>query len=157
MADDLLERANRKCFVLYEGKTVAHRSCGIALAETFGLPTRSYQALRRGGLTGEGYCGALLAGELVLGEILGDPDPRGAVTPVLREAVKVYRDSWKARVGDKLGPDLRCNTLTGRFPAFQSPERASFCTELAAEAARAVAQALVAVGKPPEIGPIPTT
>src|SRR5581483_2511397 len=128
---DLLERAYKKAFVLYEGKEVAHRSCGIALAETFGLPTRSYQALRRGGLTGEGSCGALLAGELVLGEILGDPDPRGGVRPELRQAIQVYRESWKARVGEKLGPDLRCNTLTGRFAEFKSPERASFCTELA--------------------------
>jgi hypothetical protein len=155
MSDDVRERAYEKAFVLYEGKKVAHRSCGIALAETFGLPTRSYQALRKGGITGENMCGSLMAGELVLGEILGDPDPRGAVTPELRKALEIYRASWKARVGDLLGADLRCNALTGRFAAFQSPERLSFCTRLAAEAARAVAEALVAVGKPPAIGPVP--
>jgi hypothetical protein len=37
----------------------------FALAETFGLPGTSYQALRRGGLTGEGPCGAIAAGMLV--------------------------------------------------------------------------------------------
>ena len=50
----IVAAARHKAFVLYEGKQVAHRSCGIALAETFDLPTRPYQALRRGGITGEG-------------------------------------------------------------------------------------------------------
>ena len=70
--------ARTRAFVLYEGVQVRHRSCGIALAETFGLPTPAYQALRRGGITGAGTCGALRAGEQVLGELLGDPDPTGA-------------------------------------------------------------------------------
>jgi len=50
--------ARTKAFTLYEGVQVAHRSCGIALAETFGVPSRPYQALRRGGITGKGECGA---------------------------------------------------------------------------------------------------
>src|SRR6266446_10895012 len=79
--------ARDKAFVLYEGVRVPHRSCGIAIAETFDLPTRPYQALRRGGITGKGPCGAIRAGEQVLGELLGDPDPIGAVTPELRAAV----------------------------------------------------------------------
>ena len=41
---------------------------GICLAETFNLPTAPYQALRRGGITGEGECGAIKAGELILGQ-----------------------------------------------------------------------------------------
>ena len=41
--------ARDKAFVLYEGVRTPHRSCGIALAETFGLATPAYQALRRGG------------------------------------------------------------------------------------------------------------
>src|SRR5262245_33186577 len=72
--------ARGKAFILYEGVQVRHRSCGIAIAETFGLPTPAYQALRRGGITGAGTCGALRAGEQVLGELLGDPEPTGAVT-----------------------------------------------------------------------------
>src|SRR6188472_4343478 len=89
----LVEAAAEKAFLLYEGKVVPHRSCGIALAETFGLPTRPYQALRRGGITGKGACGAIRAGEHVLGELLGDPDPTGAVTPALRDAITWYGDA----------------------------------------------------------------
>src|SRR5450432_4011904 len=48
--------ARGKAFTLYEGVLVPHRSCGIAIAETFGLPTRAYQVLRRGGITGKGPC-----------------------------------------------------------------------------------------------------
>src|SRR5258708_17312640 len=80
--------ARDKAFVLYEGVRVPHRSCGIAIAETFDLPTRPYQALRRGGITGKGSCGAIRAGEHVLGELLGDPDPAGAATPALRTAIR---------------------------------------------------------------------
>ena len=46
--------ARDKAFVLYEGTRTPHRSCGIALAETFSLPTPAYQALRRGGITARG-------------------------------------------------------------------------------------------------------
>ena len=67
---DLIARARDKAYILYEGKRVLHRSCGIALAETYGLSTRPYQSLRRGGITGEGQCGAIKAGELILGEVL---------------------------------------------------------------------------------------
>src|SRR3954468_7846426 len=90
--------ARDKAFVLYEGVRTPHRSCGIALAETFGLPSRPYQALRRGGITGKGDCGAIRAGEQVLGELLGDPDPTGAVTPALRAAVTWYQAAWQGRV-----------------------------------------------------------
>src|SRR5438093_9700474 len=78
--------ARDKAFILYEGVRMPHRSCGIALAETFSLPSRSYQALRRGGITGKGACGAIRAGEQVLGELLGDPDPGGGATAELRAA-----------------------------------------------------------------------
>lgn len=58
----MIAAAREKAYILYEGKQVPHRSCGIALAETFDLPTRPYQALRRGGITGCGACGAIRAG-----------------------------------------------------------------------------------------------
>src|SRR5215510_1153705 len=90
--------ARDKAFALYEGVRTPHRSCGIALAETFGLATPPYQALRRGGITGKGACGAIRAGEQVLGELLGDPDPIGAVTPALRAAVTWYQDAWRTRL-----------------------------------------------------------
>src|SRR5262245_25210557 len=90
--------ARVKANTLYEGVRTPHRSCGIALAETFGLPTRPYQALRRGGITGEGYCGAIRAGEVVLGELLGDPDPTGMVTDVLRAAITWYQGEVPKRI-----------------------------------------------------------
>src|SRR3982750_511947 len=82
-----VDAARRVAFTLYEGVRTPHRSCGIALAETFNVPSRPYQALRKGGITGKGDCGAIRAGEQVLGELLGDPDPTGQVTPGLRAAV----------------------------------------------------------------------
>lgn len=142
--------ARDKAFVLYEGVRVPHRSCGIALAETFGLATPAYQALRRGGITGEGACGAIRAGEQVLGELLGDPDPTGMVTPALRSAVTWYQGA--ARAIDRGGsPDIVCNNLTRRFGDFKSPQRAAFCTSVAAQVAALTAEALCRFG--PEARP----
>jgi hypothetical protein len=47
--DRLIQAAKEKCFILYQGTRTPHRSCGIALAETFNLQTAAYQSLRRGG------------------------------------------------------------------------------------------------------------
>ena len=91
---DYVARARTTAHTLYEGVRVAHRSCGIALAETFGLATAPYQALRRGGITGAGTCGALRAGEHVLGELLGDPDPTGAVTASFGSGIRAPR-GWR--------------------------------------------------------------
>ena len=88
MPDPRIEAARRKAHVLYEGVETPHRSCGIALAETFGLDTRPYQAFRKGGITGEGPCGSIQAGLVILGQLLGDPDPTGPVTPELRAAAE---------------------------------------------------------------------
>jgi len=133
--------ARAKAFTLYEGVSVPHRSCGIAIAETFGLPTRSYQVLRRGGITGKGACGAIRAGEQVLGELLGDPDPTGGVTPTLRAAIQWFQDAWLARLrsGD---PDIVCDNLVRRHGEFAGPARKAFCTNLAAEVAALTAEAL---------------
>ena len=146
---DLIERARAKAFLLYEGKVVPHRSCGIALAETFNLPSRPYQCLRKGGITGEGECGAIKAGELILGEYLGDPDPAGAVTADLRTAVQLYQEAWKARVDRGAGAkdsapevDTICNHLTSPFEDFMGPDRQAFCTNIAAEVAAIVAEIL---------------
>jgi hypothetical protein len=136
-----VDAARDKAFVLYEGVRTPHRSCGIALAETFGLATPAYQALRRGGITGEGACGAIRAGEQVLGELLGDPDPTGLVTPALRSAITWYQGA--ARGIDRGGsPDIVCNNLTRRFGDFKSPARAAFCTSIAAQVAALTAEAL---------------
>lgn len=133
--------ARDKAFVLYEGTRTPHRSCGIALAETFGLPTPAYQALRRGGITGKGTCGAIRAGEQVLGELLGDPSPIGAVTPELREAVSWYQTTWPQRLmPDK--PDIVCDNLVRPHGEFLGPARKAFCTNLAADVAALTAEAL---------------
>src|SRR5215831_9713638 len=122
-----IRAARAKAFILYEGVRTPHRSCGIALAETFGLPTRAYQALRRGGITGEGTCGAIRAGEQVLGELLGDPDPTAAVTPALRAAVTWYQTAWKSRLM-RDQPDIICNHLVRPHGEFAGPARQRFCT-----------------------------
>ena len=134
--------ARDKAFTLYEGTKTPHRSCGIALAETFNLPTRPYQALRKGGITGKGPCGAIRAGEHVLGELLGDPDPTGAVTPELRAAITWFQNSWLVRLrhGE---PDIVCDHLVRPHGDFAGQARKSFCTNLAADVAALTAEALV--------------
>jgi hypothetical protein len=154
---ELVARARDKAFVLYEGKRVAHRSCGIALAETFGLPTRPYQSLRRGGITGDGECGAIKAGELILGELLGDPDPSGVVTPGLRAAITWYQREIRGRLRDQsivTTEDIVCNTLTRRFADFGGDDRKAMCTNIAAEVAAATAEALVRHGVAFTVEPI---
>ncbi len=130
---------------LYRGEETPHRSCGIALAETFGCPTRPYQALRKGGITGDGPCGAIQAGVLLLGELLGDPDPTGPVAPALRGGVAQFRA--------ELGPAVRgpleqsCNLRTEPLGAFMGEERRSYCATLAGDVAAAVAAALWDAGR----------
>jgi hypothetical protein len=153
-----IDAARRKAFILYEGKRVPHRSCGIALAETFNLPTRPYQSLRRGGITGEGECGAIKAGELILGEYLGDPDPAGKVTPDLRRAAAFYRREWRRRID--LGPggaggNIVCNVLTAPWGDFQGEARQGFCTSIAAFVAEVVAETLLRFGASFDVIPIP--
>ena len=153
----LVAEAGRKAHTLYEGREVAHRSCGIALAETFGLPPAPYQALRKGGITGEGGCGAIKAGELVLGELLGDPNPTGPVTDELRRAAAHYRRLWDERVdrgpGGACG-SIVCNDLTSVFEDFMGDPRQKFCTSIAATVAEIVAEILVRLDALAEITPI---
>lgn len=153
--------ARQKAFILYEGVETPHRSCGICLAEVFNLPTAPYQALRRGGITGEGECGAIVAGRLVLGQLFGDPDPTGATTEALQQAINLYTTLWRERVDRREAPagrgevpDMVCNTLTSQFPIFRSPERAGFCTHLSTEVATAVAEVCARMGRPVAITPI---
>ncbi len=144
--EDLLQWAHDRTHLLYDGTEVAHRSCGVALAETFGRQTAPYQALRRGGITGHGQCGAIKAGELILGEVFGDPDPTGPVTDTLREAMIRYRALWQQETGLGDGDSIVCNDLTAPLGDFRSPERHAFCTDLAAVASRCVARTLLGLG-----------
>jgi hypothetical protein len=155
-----IDAAREAAFVYYEGVKTPHRSCGIALAETFGLPTPAYQSLRRGGITGEGACGAIRAGEQVLGEILGDPSPTGAVTAELRAAVTWYQNAWKNRLVQirTSKDDIRCNTLVASKGDFLGAERKAFCTSIAADVAALTAEALCRFAPPatrPVIRPAP--
>lgn len=143
----LVERAREHTRFLYDGVETPHRSCGISLAETFGRATPPYQSLRKGGITGCGECGAIKAGELILGEVLGDPDPTGAVTPELRHAALRYRELWQQNIerGDAPATSIVCNDLTGQFDDFRSHARHTFCTNLAAMASESLAQTLAEV------------
>jgi hypothetical protein len=138
--------AAEKARILYDGVVVPHRSCGIALAETFALATSPYQSLRKGGITGEGVCGAIRAGELVLGELLGDPDPTGAVTPSLRAAMSWYRDEFPRRIPRGPSQDFVCNNLTRSLGEFRGPKRHSFCTNIAEQVAALTAEAVCRFG-----------
>lgn len=154
---ELIQQARQKAFILYEGREVPHRSCGIALAETFNLATSPYQSLRRGGITGEGECGAIKAGELVLGEILGDPSPTGAVTPALRSAASFYRQEWLRRIDRGTGGacgSIVCNVLTAPLGDFRGEARQVFCTNIAASVAEIVAETLLRFGSSFEIRPL---
>jgi len=146
--------ARAKAFTLYEGLQVPHRSCGIAIAETFGVPSRPYQALRRGGITGKGACGAIRAGEQVLGELLGDPDPVGAVTPELRAAVTWFQDAWLTRLRAN-NPDIICDHLVAPHGDFAGQARKAFCTNIAADVAALTAEALCRFSaERPQISPV---
>lgn len=150
----LVAAARQKAHILYEGKRTPHRSCGICLAETFDLATPPYQSLRRGGISGRGSCGAIVAGQLVLGQLLGDPDPTGPVTATLAAAIDDYDRLWQERLG--LAPDgIVCNALVARFDDFFGPERVDHCTSLAATVAELVARVLLAHGHRFTISPIP--
>jgi len=124
-----------KALVLYEGTRTPHRSCGIALAETFDRPSAAYQSLRRGGITGRGTCGAVVAGQLLLGEFLGDPDPTGKVTPALRAAMHSYDAKIAAELARGPSPDLVCNNLTAPHGDFLGPARHQFCTAIVGQVA----------------------
>ena len=144
---EIVAALREKARVLYEGKLTPHRSCGIALAETFDRDCRAYQALRRGGITGEGTCGAIMAGVLLLGELLGDPDPTGpADRRRSRTAVATYRAEVARRVHTGGARTQVCNDLTGQFPVFQSEERLMFCADIATTVAEIVAEIALAHG-----------
>jgi len=144
-----IARAKGKANVLYEGKITPHRSCGIALAETFDLPTSPYQALRRGGITGHGRCGAVRAGEQILGQVLGDPSPTGAVTDALRNAMTWYQQRVPERIDRRQSPDYVCNNLTRQHGDFGGPERHAHCTSIAEQVAELTAEAIVRFGDGP--------
>jgi hypothetical protein len=131
-----------KALLLYAGERTPHRSCGIALAEAFDRPTAAYQSLRRGGITGRGTCGAVVAGQLLLGELLGDPDPTGPVTPALRGAMTRYLERVDAELDRGSSPTLICNDMTRPHGDFMGPARHQFCTAVVGQVAQLVDEIL---------------
>lgn len=131
-----------KALLLYAGEQTPHRSCGIALAETFNRSTAAYQSLRRGGITGQGTCGAVVAGQLLLGELLGDPDPTGKVTPQLREAMTRYLARVETELDRGSSSTLICNDMTAPHGEFMGTERHHFCTNVVAQVAQLVDETL---------------
>ena len=155
MSDPRIEAARRKAYILYEGVKTPHRSCGISLAETFGLPTQAYQSFRKGGITGSLPCGSIQAGLAILGQLLGDPDPTGSVTPELRAAAEEYERRWKEVLFPAVAePDIVCNHLTGPLGDFDGDPRRSFCTHLTATVAALVAEVALRHGADFSIDPI---
>jgi hypothetical protein len=139
----LIDKARERAESLYRGDIQPHHSCGASLARTFDLNARPYQALRRGGISGERFCGSLRGGELVLGELLGDPDPTGAVTDELRAATLWFQEQIPRRFDRGSSPDYACNNLTAPKGDFMGPERKSFCTSWTGEVAALAAEAVI--------------
>jgi hypothetical protein len=152
--EQLIAAIREKARILYEGKQVPHRSCGMAIAETFDREPRPYQALRRGGITGVGHCGAVLAGQLVLGEIFGYPDPAAPTSIALRDAIVRYQAEVARRVPRGPGGTIVCNDLVSPFPDFHAEPRALFCTALSAQVAEIVAEIVLDLGGTLEVTPI---
>lgn len=87
-----------------------------------------------------------MAGQLLLGEFLGDPSPTGAVTPALRSASEVYQRRVLDEVGRGASADLICNSLTAPHGDFKGPARHAFCTNLVGHVAQLVDETLRAQG-----------
>ncbi len=151
----VVESARQVAATLYTGQVVAHRSCGVAVAETFGCPVRPYHVLRRGGLTGERECGAVRAGELVLATLLGSDDPAAALPEALATAIAEYRRLCRERLGAGAAAQYVCNDLTAAFADFQDPGRKQLCTTIAATVAATVAEVALAQGVTPTIAAVP--
>ncbi len=79
------------------------------------------------------------------------------MTGDLRAAATWYRDAWRERVDlgeGGAGGSIVCNDLTSTFDDFAGSARQAFCTNIAAEVAAAVAEALVRLGVPVDITPV---
>jgi len=143
---EVVAAIREKARVLYEGRQVPHRSCGMALAEAFDRNPLPYQALRRGGVTGVGQCGAIVAGTLVLGELFGYPDPAAPTSITLREAMVRYHREVARRVPRAAQGSLVCNDLVAPFGDFASEGRALYCTAIISTVAEIVAEIVVDLG-----------
>ena len=83
-----------------------------------------------------------MAGQLLLGELLGDPDPTGAVTQSLRKAIGDYQQRVESELDRGSSPDLICNSMTAPHGDFKGPARHAFCTKVVAQVAQLVDETL---------------
>lgn len=143
-----------KALLLYAGERTPHRSCGIALAESFDRPTAAYQSLRRGGITGQGTCGAIVAGQLLLGEMLGDPDPTGAVTAQLRAAMTRYLERVETELDRGPSSTMICNDMVAPHGEFMGAARHHFCTGVVGQVAQLVDELLREQGHEHQATPV---
>jgi hypothetical protein len=96
-----------------------------------------------------------VAGRLVLGYFLGDPDPTGPLRPQLLEAMEDYEKLWKSQTEPGQTDDIRCNALVGHLAQdFWGEERMGYCTLLASQIAACVAQTLLKHDTEFEITPV---
>lgn len=153
----LVAAFREKARLLYEGQAVPHRSCGMCLAETFDREPRPYHALRRGGITGVGECGAVVAGGLVLGELFGYPDSTAPTSVTLREAMIRYQAAVAKRLPKGPNGTIVCNDMVAPFRDFRSDERTLFCTVIASTVAEIVAEVAIDLGARLEVTPIRET
>jgi hypothetical protein len=151
---EIVAALREKARTLYEGRTVPPRSSGVALAEAFDRDHRPYQGLRRGGVTGHGECGAIVAGRLLLGEMFGYPDPTAPVSLALREAMNLYRAEILKRMEAAGAGSLVCNDLVRGFAVHHSDERTAFCTDIVGTVAEVVARIALQLGAPLEPTPV---
>lgn len=138
-----IESVRQRATTLYRGEEIPHHSCGASLAVTFGVSARPYQSLRRGGITGQRFCGSIRGGEMLLGELLGDADPTAAVTAELRTAINWYQEQIPSRFERGESADYVCNHLTAPLGEFMGPRRKQFCTDLTGEVAALTMEAIL--------------
>lgn len=150
-----VEAARAKAEVLYIGEVTGHRSCGVAVAETFGCNPKPYATLRRGGLTGEHTCGAVRAGEMVLSEIFAPEDPAAPLPEALKAAIIEFRELCHSRLASGLTGIFICNELVAPYGDFQQPERKAYCTSIAATVAATVAEVAIRNGYDVRVSPLP--
>ena len=80
---------------------------------------------------------------MLLGELLGDADPTGAVTEELRAAMDWYQEQIPLRFDRGESPDYVCNHLTVPLGDFMGPRRRQFCTDLTSEVAALTLEAIL--------------
>lgn len=151
--DEVIAAARQTAEALYRGERIEHRSCGVAVAVTFGLNPVPYSILRRGGLTGERECGALRGGEMALTELMSGDQHLG-LPDGLKDAVTEYRERSHHELLDGR-EDTTCNGLVRLFDDFDSAERKSHCTTLASQVAGLVAELALKYGAAVTVAPLP--